>query len=226
MMQKFGLVLSLLLGIFWGAHICGATTLYVTDSFEVPLRTGPSLENKIISLPTSGQALEELGSEGDWTHVRVIKRGSEGPEGWIPSRYLVSRVPWEMQAKSLKDENDSLKQKLSEIEKQSTEAKQQVKEMTQDLDDNGKALQQLRSQYESLKEGASEYLKLKSSYAKTQSALEATEKNVRTLTFENERLSSAQKTRWFATGALVLLFGLMIGIFVGRQQKKRRSLYS
>jgi SH3 domain protein len=226
MMKKLGFILFVALGFCLWIETSWAKTVYVTDSFEVPLRTGPSLENKIISLPTSGQPLEALNSEGDWTKVRILKQGSEGPEGWIPTRYLINRPPWEQQAKALKEENDALKGKLTDIEKQWEEAKQRDKELSQDLEDNSKALAQVRSQYEALKKGATDYLKLKESYGKTQSALETAQKSVQELTAENEKLSSSQRTRWFATGALVLLFGLMIGIVMGRQQKKRRSLYS
>ena len=34
-----------------------------------------------------------------------------------------------------------------------------------------------------------------------------------------------QMNKWFAIGAVVLLCGLMIGLVVGRQQRKRKSLY-
>jgi SH3 domain protein len=42
---------------------------------------------------------------------------------------------------------------------------------------------------------------------------------------EHEQLQSSQMNRWFATGALVLLCGLLLGVMVGRQQKTRKSSF-
>ena len=69
---------------------------------------------------------------------------------------------------------------------------------------------------EALKRKAADYLKLKAAYENTQ-------ETVQTFTRENESLRSSQRNRWFAIGALVLLCGLMIGLVIGRQQKKRQS---
>jgi SH3 domain protein len=55
--------------------------------------------------------------------------------------------------------------------------------------------------------------------------LETAQGDVQGLTKENESLKSSQRNRWFAMGALVLLCGLMIGVVVGRQQRKRKSIY-
>lgn len=42
---------------------------------------------------------------------------------------------------------------------------------------------------------------------------------------ENETMRTSQLTKWFLSGALVLLCGLLIGVLVGRQQNKRRPFY-
>jgi len=44
----------------------------VTDSFKVTLRTGPSSENKIIAMPSSGQPVKVLDSRGNWSHLRLL----------------------------------------------------------------------------------------------------------------------------------------------------------
>ena len=73
---------------------------------------------------------------------------------------------------------------------------------------------------ETLKEKVGDYLKLRTGH-------ETAQETVQTLTEENETLRSSQRNKWFAMGALVLLCGLMIGLVIGRQQKKRQSsIYS
>jgi SH3 domain protein len=91
-------------------------------------------------------------------------------------------------------------------------------ELTLELEKYSKTLSKLQDRYEIIKQGAPDYLKLKAAY-------ETTKKTTQTLINENQRLKSSQMNRWFAMGALILLCGLMIGLLVGRQQKKRSSYY-
>lgn len=49
-----------------------AEKAYVTDRFKVTFRSGPSLENKVIRMLPSGQELQVLDTQGDWSHVRVV----------------------------------------------------------------------------------------------------------------------------------------------------------
>jgi len=202
-----------------------ATTAYVTDSFEITLRTGPSTDNKIIYTPQSGQALELLEVQGDWSHVKVIKKSSEPIEGWVLSRYLISRLPWELKAKSLLEENAALKDRLGALQKAYDAVSQREKELAEELQGKNTAFQALRTDYDSLKSGAAEYLELKSEQKAARSKLETLQHTIDDLTVENRRLESSQRNRWFATGALVLLCGLLIGVAVGRQYRKKRSSY-
>ena len=125
----------------------------------------------------------------------------------------------------LKDESARLKEKLPGVEEKLSEALRHEQNLAMSLQDKAKALHKLQNDYESLKRGAAEYLKLKAAYKETRSTLETTQKEAQRLARENERLSSSQRNKWIAIGALVLLCGLLIGLVIGRQQKKTRSSY-
>ena len=219
------LILGVILGLCLMSQPSWATTAYVTDSFKVTLRTGPSTENKILAMLSSGQAVEVLESDGEWSHVRISGSAEGGREGWVLTRYLLSRQPWEVQFRGLKEENSWLKEKLTQTEKDLTETSRREKEFKTKLLGQAEALHGLQKDYDSLRRGATNYLKLKANYEATQSSLQRAQKNVKQLTGQNEELKSSQRNRWFATGALVLLCGLMIGLVVGRQQRRRKSLY-
>ena len=188
-MKRFQLIIHITLGLCLMAQTSWATKAYVTDSFRISLRRGPSIENKILKFLPSGQPVEIFESQEGWSRVRPIKSGRSSIEGWVLSRYLITRQPWEIQARSLKQENTELKEKLARIDKEWKET---------------------------LRRETTGYLELKAAYETTQETLQ-------TLTKENESLRSSQRTKWFALGALVLLCGLMIGLVIGRQQKKHRS---
>jgi SH3 domain protein len=219
-------MLGVIVGLCLVAHSSWADNAYVTDSFSVTLRTGASIENKIIAMPSSGQPVEVLDSKKDWSYVRLLGRGEDSKEGWMLSRFLITRLPWEMHAKALEDENTRLKEQLPRIERELTEAIHREQNLTERLQENTNAFHKLQGDYESLKRGAAEYLKLKADHEATRSQLEITQKKLQRVTEENQRLSASERNRGFVLGASVLFFGLLVGLVLGRQQRKRRSSLS
>ncbi|MCF8083706.1 MAG: TIGR04211 family SH3 domain-containing protein [Deltaproteobacteria bacterium] len=224
-MSKFCFIMSLLAGLLLMEQASWAETHYVTDVLKVGVRTGPSLENKITHFLISGQPVEPLESREGWTRVRVSREDKDDYEGWVLSRFLSQDVPWKNQAVSLKEENSVLKEKALELEEAWKEASQNEQRLKADLEKATRELRQLRQEYKILKTGAKDFLELKEKQKATEALLSTLQEKTETLTQENESLRSSQRTKWFATGALVLLCGLMIGLIMGRQQKKKKSLY-
>jgi len=200
-----------------------ATNTYVTDSFRITLRTGPSSGNKIIAMPESGTSVQILDSEGDWSQIRILEGKMSGKEGWVLSRYLMTRLPWEKQLGLLENGTKKLKEKMPLVENKLEETLHREKNLIIKLRDTSKALDTLQGEYASLKQGSADYLKLKEKYDETHSALKTAQEKVRKLAEENKIMRSSQGLRWFLAGALVLFFGLIIGIIVGKRQKKQRS---
>ncbi|MBW2029870.1 MAG: TIGR04211 family SH3 domain-containing protein, partial [Deltaproteobacteria bacterium] len=141
------------------------------------------------------------------------------------TRYLTSRVPWELKASTLSKENEELKKKLQALEIDLERAIQRERESSGQLMASASALKDLKKDYETLKKGAAGYLELKGSYEEIQGRLEKIQKDFEALNKEYERLRSSQRTQWFIAGASVLLCGLVVGLILGRKQKKRRSPY-
>jgi SH3 domain protein len=111
-MKRLWVIVLVLSGIFGLADKGWADREYVTDSFEITFRSDPGIDKKIIRMLSSGQPVDVVTTEGEWTLVRLP--GSD-KEGWVVSRYLINRVPWEIQAKALQEEVANLRAKLSKI---------------------------------------------------------------------------------------------------------------
>lgn len=219
-MKKCTVIAAILVMTCFSATAGWARTAYVTDSFRFSLRTGPSLENKILKFLSSGDPVEILDTREGWNLVKAQGSDDEGIEGWILSRYLIERIPWEQQTETLTRENAEIRERLSGLEKDLARTEGQAKEVRNKLQETLESLSKVSEKYEELRKGAPDFLKVKVAYDSGQKAIQR-------LTRENEKLKSSQINRWFALGAVVLLCGLMIGLIVGRQQKKRRSsLYS
>ena len=216
-MKRFTVVAAILVMTCCVPTAGWARMAYVTDSFRISLRTGPSLENKILKFLDSGDAIEVLDSQEGWDQVEVLGPEPEGIKGWVLSRYVMERVPWEHQAKALSEENAEVKERLAGAEDELAQTKGHEKELRRRLQETMETLSRVQKEYGELRKNAPNYLKLKVAY-------DSGQKRIEQLTKENEQLKSSQTNRWFALGALVLLCGLMIGLIIGRQQKKRRSL--
>ena len=105
------------LGLCLITQVSWAEKVYVSDLLRITLRTGPSTQNRVISSLRSGQELEVLESKDEWSLVRLLEGEQEHIEGWVMTRFLITRLPWEMQAAALKNENMRLKKNLTSLRK-------------------------------------------------------------------------------------------------------------
>jgi len=203
-MHRFRLILIITFGLCLITQPSWAEKAYVTDSLTITFRTGPSLENRIIANLSSGQAVEVLGLQGDWSQVGLLKNGESSQEGWVLSRYLITRQPWKMRADALSKENAQLKEDLTDLEKKSSGAVRRQQELATTLQKTAMSLNKLEKEHESLKNRSSDYLKLEAQYKATQSKLEILQREFEGITKNYERLRSSQRNKWYMTGAGLL----------------------
>lgn len=223
MRKTLFLMLLAVLGFFGLTGESRAAKAYIADSFEITLRTGPSNENKIIAMLFSGRPVDVIGIQGEWSHVKMLDGDKEG---WVMTRYLITRMPWEAQARKLQEDLAGVNAKLTRVQKEFADESQQRLELETELKRKNRELEALSKEFQELKKGAEGYMGLKTLHEAAEKKMEATQAELNRLIAENENLRSSEQNRWFLTGALVLLCGLLIGGIVGRQQKKRKSIYS
>lgn len=222
LMKKIVLVwtLSLLFAMLNSPPIFAMNTAYVTDLSQVNLRSGPGTGFKALAAVSSGFIVEVLGQKDNWSQVRFVKQGGESVEGWILNKYLVDQPPWAAQAKTM---NTTLKEQLVSVEEEKNQLGKRETELTKTLQAATEKLQKLEADYQELKAGSAEYLKLKALYDSTNLALAEAQESVRTLSEQIDDSKLSQKIKWFVAGALVLLCGWLIGVVMGRYQRKPRA---
>jgi SH3 domain protein len=201
---------------------CPATTwavkAYVSDPKEASLRAGPGQNYKVLATIPSGAALEVLKS-AEWIQVRYLGPGGEMKDGWVLNTSVAAHPPESSFIKELQTENAQINEKLAGLEKEKTESVVREKDLTEKL-------KKLDIAYESLKSGSANYVKLKEEFDAAKAALVSAEENIQALIQENEDLKFSARIRWFIAGAIVLLFGWLLGWLTSRSQKKRRSQYT
>ncbi len=154
-MKKLCLLTVLASALFLFPHTATARSAYVTDTFRISLRRGPSVENKILKFLPSGQPVTIKETTDGWDRVRIQEGEDEMVEGWVLSRYLMDRPPWETQAQSLLQENARLKKELEDLQGRLGRSERQIhdrlKAMTDDHGNAIEAVQVLTAENRSLK---------------------------------------------------------------------------
>jgi SH3 domain protein len=212
------LISVLFLAAIWSPAATWAVKVYVSDPKEIALRAGPGANYKVLAMIPSGMGLEVLKS-AEWIQVRFLGPHGESKDGWVQNSSIAAYPPESSFIKELQTENSQLNEKLASLEKEKVDLIQREKDLTEKL-------KKTESAYEALKGGSASYLKLKEESDAVRSALVSAEENIQALIQENEDLKFSARIKWFVAGAIVLLFGWLLGWLTSRSQKKRRSQYT
>ena len=222
-MNRFYLIIGIIIGFCSVGQFGWAKTAYIIDFTNVNFRSGPSTEHRVIATLSSGHPLEILGTEGSWSHVSFKENEDSIKEGWILSRYLMTRLPWEQKAQSLISENTTLKEKLAPSEKMLEENILNKQNLKIKLQDSIEELDKVRQELKSIKEGAAEYSDLKEKYRIIQAQLKKIQKENKELIDSYNQLESSQRIKWFIAGGIVLICGLFIGLLLGGRRRYSKS---
>jgi len=200
-----------------------AQTAWVSDEFEITLRTGPSTSNAIERMLSSGTELEVLEVDEENGYSRVRTRA--GTEGWVLNRYLMNEPAARQQLENLtrqltsaSAEGNSLTGQLTAIRSEYDNATRRIQALERDNAD-------LQSQLEDITSKAANTLAIDRQNQNLQQQLTDAEIKVSILEQENEQLQSQTTRNWFITGALVLFGGVVLGLLLPRLKFQRRSRY-
>ena len=205
--------------------LCGslaAETKYVREIIYVTLREAPGLKHKVITKIPSGQKLEILKVDNEWTRVKI----ANGTTGWVLSRYVTAKQPsgylvnrlkasqqtLQEQATSMSDENKKLRAEIERLKKQS-------QNRITALENAEQKLAQASTSYGDLKRESAGYLQLKTNYEKTVAQFSEARKKAEKYQKALEKIEFKNDVKWFLSGAGVLVFGFLIGLSARSRRK-------
>lgn len=188
-------------GLLIASQVAFSETKYVTDEFEIMLRTGQSTKHEIVRQIKSGTPLQVLQESEGYSRVRM----QNGREGWVLSRYLMNEPSGRERLARLEKRFETLKTKFDQAVAQEKAAMQ-------------KEIQQL-------KDIAKRPLELQRENDRLKSQLALEKQRFDKLAAESELLKSPMKDReWFTRGAIVVIVSMIFGIVLTRipwQRKKK-----
>jgi len=215
LLERFRLWGLVLLFCLFSASVYGET-MYVSDILKLTLRTGPSIENKIISVIESGQMMEVIKFGDEWSQVQL----PNGKEGWVLSRYLTTNETHNIKLERLEAKHKNLMIQAAELLEENNRLKAENKRFSTESKANQKQLVKTQADYEALKTEAAEFLTLKTNYKRAASQL--TEQTAKAKQLEEELSSLEMNTyiKWFLAGSGVLIVGFLIGFSTKRQRRR------
>ncbi len=200
-----------------------AESAWVSDEFEIMLRTGPSTSNAIQLMVSSGTELEVLGRDDEAGFTQVRTQG--GTEGWVLTRYLMNEpsareqlVQLTGQLTDAASEGSSLNSQLAAIRGEYNAAERRIASLEAD---NARLEQELTD----IRRTAANVLAIDSQNEELRQELMDSGIRADTLEQQNRELTSQTRRYWFMTGALVLVVGIILGLWLPRIRWQRRSRY-
>lgn len=213
-----GLILALLLPV--AAH---AQPAWVSDQFEVLIRTGPSTENAIQMMLNSGTRLEVLERDEATGYSRVRTPG--GTEGWVLTRYLMSEPSAREQLERLTSQLTSATTRGSSLDSQLQAVRSEYESSQKNIASLESEKNAMEAELAEIKRTAANVLSINQQNKELREQLVNADVRIESLEQENRDLASQTNRYWFMSGGLVLVVGIVLGLWLPRIRWQRRSRY-
>jgi SH3 domain protein len=187
-----------------------ARTAFVTDSVEIPLRSGESERSKIVKMLPNGMPLTILGdnTENGYTYVQA----ANGAEGFILSRYMTGEP-------SARSQLEAATKKLESLQ----EENKQLKTVHASNQEIGKERDKLSTELAELQQTAANAIQLKQQRDQLQERVVSVERELQQLKRENQTLTDSSNQDWFLYGGGLSLFGVLLGFILPKLSWRRRT---
>lgn len=200
-----------------------AEPAWVSDQFEIMLRSGPSTSNAIERMLPSGTTLEVLERDAETGYARV--RTQAGTEGWVLSRYLMNEPSAREQLAALTSRLTNANAQGTSLTGQLNAVQGEYEAATGKIASLEKEKSQLESELAEIRRTAANVLSINDQNKALRDQLAKAEIDVASLEQTNRQLMSQATRYWFMSGAAVLVVGIILGIWLPRIRWQRRSRY-
>ena len=220
-LKLINLSLLLVIAIATSNSVLAATQKYITDEFEVTMRSGTSTANDILRLLKSGEGVMVLEEDLDTKYSLVELE--DGKKGYILNRYLVD-------SRSAKHRLEQLQVKSTEQQEVNTILQFEIKNLETDLDkeqaassSSKAALLATENELARVRKAAQNTLSIVDENDELKTIVDNLVKNNATLNKKNATLKDNSNMDWFIRGAGVSLAAFVLGILVTRIRWRKQE---
>jgi len=214
-------VLTALLTICIAGPVHGAETKYITDEFEITMRSGTSTANSIVRMLRSGEPVTVI--EEDLASQYSLVETAGGKQGYVLSRFLMD-IPAARQR--LEQLEASYAQQQTRVAEQSSRITELNQALERENNDNQALKTTLRASEQELaqvREAAQDTLNILEQNKRLQTVVEQLREEKAQLTDANAELSDSTRLDWFVRGGAVSLIAFIVGIVVTRIRWRKQD---
>ena len=198
-----------------------ATTRYITDEFEVTMRSGTSTSNSIVRMLQSGEAVTVL--EEDLAAQYSLVETASGKQGYVLTRFL---MPIPSARERLVGLEARFEQQKTRLDEQSSEIAELKQSLSKEKSDNNALTTTLRASERELSEvrtAAQDTLSIQDQNKRLQTVVDQLRQEKTELTETVAELTDSTRLDWFLRGGAVSLIAFIIGILVTRIRWKKQD---
>lgn len=213
--------LLLLVSLCAAGPLQAAEVKYITDVFEVTMRSGTSTSNSIVQMLGSGQAVTVL--EEDLASQYSLVEIDNGRKGYVLSRFLMD-IPAAKQ--SLAELRERFSRQSSNLDTQAAEVSELKQMLNTEKSDNDALKTTLRASEQELsevREAAQDTLNILEQNKRLQTVVDQLREEKALLSETNAELSDSTQLDWFVRGGAVSLIAFVIGLLVTRIRWKKQD---
>ena len=201
-----------------------AENAYVTDEFEVTMRSGPSTQNAILRMLPSGTTVEVVDADEE-TGYTTIKTAS-GIEGYVLSRFLMNQPAARDQLAGMRQQVSNLRQRNQELAAREKKATASRDELRQERDSLLKGNENKDAELTNIRRVSANAIDINSQNQELQTKLQTMNHRLQAQTSEIQELKDRRNRDWFMAGAAVLIGGILLGLILPKLRMRRRSSWS
>ncbi len=213
------LIFTLLLLLFGTGVVAAEVVKYVNDHLLITLRSGPGSQFKIEKNLGSGTRVTILEESEDGRFSRV--RTDKGLEGWVLNQYLVNKPVARQLLGQAQRELATLKEEHQTLQQRYAESRKEGDNVAKERAGLSRQVEALSAELETLKKVAARPLQLESENSRLTDEMIELKNRLRTTEEKNEALEDSESRQWFAIGAVVLFFGIILGLILPKLKPRR-----
>ncbi len=212
---------SLFVALFFLVCSAQAQVRYVTDDFEIMMRTGPSVQNKIVSPLRSGTKLEILREDAGNGHSLV--QTSKGETGYVLTRFLSKSRAARSRLKVVQEQLSTLRSKPSELQALLATSQDENRELIQLNTELTSRLKIVSDELALIKNVSADAVAISERNDKLEKEARQLLLELDEMRIQKESYQDQKDLQYFTYGVGAILLGLFFGWVLSIARRPRRN---
>lgn len=194
---------------------------YVSDKLIITIRTGPSIQNKIVRKIESGARVEVFDTADDGKYAQI--RTQNGVEGWVLSQYLTEEPVAAQRLERAEKKLGQAQEKASQLGSKINALNNQIKELKAENEKLSKNSREMKSEITSISKAASRPIELDRENKDLRESIGKISTELQVVSNQYQKMKDSNQQEWFIIGAGVLLAGILLGFIIPKLRFTRKD---